>query len=309
MEKTPQISVIMPVYNAAPYLAEAIESVLSQTFTDFEFLIHDDGSTDGSADILHTYAAQDARIILSTGANKGVSAARNILQNKARGEFFAVMDADDICLPDRFEKQVAYLDAHPDCVVLGARELTIDHKGRPIIALNIPLTHEEIDSYNLRGLTSIRHPTAMMRRSAVLKCGGYDESYKAAGDQELWLRMGEIGRLANLPDVVLKYRVHDSSISGSKPDLQRQMCRQACEAAWARRGLSNTRFDYNNWRMADTPASRCEFYLRYGWQARNSGYNATARHYFIKALKLSPFSQDVWKGIIFGILRHKKETR
>src|SRR6056297_814950 len=178
----PRISVILPVYNAEPYLADAIESVLGQTYTNFELLIHDDGSTDGSIDILRDFAQQDSRIIMSSGVNQGVFATRNELQNKARGEFLAVMDADDICLPDRFEKQIPYLDAHPNCIALGARELTIDHKGRRIVALTLPLKHEEIDALNLRGLTSIRHPTVMMRREIVLQAGGYNEDYMAAGD-------------------------------------------------------------------------------------------------------------------------------
>jgi len=305
-QSEPRLSVIMAVFNAEDYLAEAIESVLKQGFDDFEFLIHDDGSSDGSLAILQDYAARDARIVVSTGANQGVFAARNFLHGKARGAFLAVMDADDVCLPDRFEKQMAYLDAHPDCVVLGGGETTMDGEGRLINDFQVPLTHEEIDGLNLRGIMAIRHPTAVLRRSAVVQCGGYDASYRAGGDHEFCLRMAEIGRLANLPDILIRYRIHDKSISGAKRDLQRQMCRQACEAAWARRGLSGVSFDYSDWRMADTAESRREFYLRYGWQAWKNGYRDTWRHYALRALRLAPFSRQAWTLLIAGALRRPK---
>lgn len=293
----------MAVYNAERWLAEAIESVLAQTLDDFEFLIHDDGSTDGSSAILAEYAARDSRIIVSSGENRGLVRSLNLLIDAARGELLARMDADDVCLPDRFEKQVAYLDAHPDCVVLGGGETVVDEKGRPINDLRVPLTHEEIDANNLRGVTSIRHPTVMMRREAVLRAGCYDASYRAAQDLDLWLRMAEIGRLANLDDILIRYRIHDKSISGGKRELQRDMCRRACEAVWTRRGLTGMSFDYGDWRMADTRKSRREFFLRYGWQAWNNGYRATWRHYALRSVVLAPFSRAAWSLLIAGAIK------
>lgn len=304
----PKISVIMPVFNAGSFLEEAIESALNQRFTDFEFLIHDDGSTDGSLRVLRDYAARDSRIVLSAGANEGVFAARNLLQAKAQGDLLAVMDADDICLPDRFEKQVAYLDANPECVVLGGSHIIMDAVGRPILRNRMPQGHDRIDGQNIHAIVSIHHPTVMMRRGAVLDCGGYDASYRAAGDLDLWLRMAERGRLANLPDIVLKYRLHDKSISGAKGDLQRRMCRQACEAAWARRGLTGMSFDYSDWRMDDTLESRRKFHLRYGWQAWNSGYRDTWRHYAMQSVKLAPFSKDAWRLLIAGAIKRPEKT-
>lgn len=305
----PRVSVIMPVYNAEPYLAEAIESVLSQSFTDFEFLIHDDGSTDESLEVLKSYAAKDARIVVSAGKNQGVFAARNLLQGKAQGDFLAVMDADDICLPDRFERQVGYLDSYPGCVVIGGHITMVDKGERPIIDLNIPTEHEKIDENNLRGLTSIWHPTTMMRALALKKVGCYDPSYKASGDLDLWLRMAEIGRLANLPDIVLKYRIHDKSISGARQELQRQMARRACEAAWARRGLTGMTFDYGDWRMDGTPESRRAFHLRYGWQAWNHGYRDTWRHYALRSIADAPLSVEAWKLLIAGAIKRPGRSK
>jgi len=293
----------MSVHNGERWLAEAIDSVLNQSFTDFEFLIHDDGSSDDSLSMLRQYAAKDSRIIVSSGPNRGVAASVNQLIESARGELLARMDADDICLPDRFEKQIAYMAINPECLVLGGFDIVMDQDGRPIKTNSRPLDHEIIDGQNIRGIVSIHQPTVMMRRKAVCECGGYDPSFTAALDLDLWLRMAEIGRLANLPDILLKYRVHDKSVSASNRDLQRQRCRQACEAAWARRGLTDISFDYQEWRMGDTRASRQAFYQRYGWQAWHSGYRDTWRHYAWKSVKQAPLSINAWKLLIFGWLR------
>ena len=226
----PRVSVIMPVYNAAPYLARAVESVLAQSFGDFEFLIHDDGSTDDSLKILHDYAAKDARMIVTTGANEGLAATLNRVIGTARAPLLARMDADDICLPDRFEKQVAYLDANPDCAVLGGCETTIDAAGYRIADVRVPRTHEEIDANNLRGIVSISHPTVMMRRDAVRHCGGYDPELVPTEDLDLWLRVAETGRLANLPDIVLEYRIHGAASAAAS-----RICSGRCAGAPARR--------------------------------------------------------------------------
>jgi glycosyltransferase involved in cell wall biosynthesis len=305
----PRVSAIMAVYNAESWLAEAIESVLAQSFGDFEFLIHDDGSTDGSAAILAAYAQRDRRVIVSAAANLGPAAARNSLIEKARGDLIAMMDADDVCMPNRFERQVAYLYAHPDCVVLGGCYLVCDAEGRPINRCRVPVAHEVIDDQNLRGIVSIPNPTVMMRRDAVMRCGGYDASFLPAEDGELWLRMAEVGRLSNLPDIVLKYRIHNKSLSGTKQELQRDMCRRGCEAAWARRGLTGMRFDYEEWRMTDTAESHREFFLRYGWQAWSNGFRGTWKHYALQSVMLAPFSREAWTLLIAGMLRRPHRQR
>lgn len=308
-DRPPRVSVSLPVYNSERWLAEAVESILNQSFRDFEFLAHNDGGIDGSLAMLRDYAARDDRLVVTTGPNQGVAAARNFMLSKARGEYIAVMDADDICHPDRFARQIAYLDAHREIVVLGGGETTIDEKGRSIRDFRFPPLHEEIDGNNLRGLTSIRHPSVMMRKGALVRCGGYDPSYDGAEDQELWLRMAEVGCLANLPDIILKYRIHEKSISGAKRDLQRRMCRQACETAWARRGLTGMSFDYADWRMEDTPESRRKFYLSYGWQAWNNGYRDTWRYYALRSVGLAPFSRAAWTLLIAGALKRPEISK
>lgn len=295
----------MPVFNAASYLVQAIESVLEQDFKNFEFLIHDDGSHDTSWNILSSYAEKDSRIILSRSQNRGLPITLNEMIGRASGDLIARFDADDICLSDRFGKQVERFDTCPLLVVLGGAALIIDAAGRPIMSNTPPLKHDEIDLYNLRGNTAFQHPAVMMRKAAFLQAGGYNADLHGAEDHDLWLRMGEIGKLENLPDTLIKYRLHDKSVSGSQRTLQRDMCLAACKAAWSRRGITMS-FEYADWRPDETRASRLEFYLRYAWQAWSSGYRSTWRHYAWKAVRLSPGSKDAWKALIFGVIRRPR---
>lgn len=301
----PKVSVLLPVYNARDHLREAVDSILAQTFTDFELLAHDDGSTDGSLAILEAYARRDPRVRVGSAPNAGITATLNRLIAAARGPYLARMDADDICLPDRFAAQVAYLDAHPDIAVLGTDWLTIDDAGRPFRYFHIPRTHEELDARHLRGHCTIMHPTVMMRRDVVARAGGYDERFRSAQDLDLWLRLGERGKIANLPRVLLEYRVHANSISATRQQEQLHNIRQSCAAACTRRGVE-VACDVGGWRMDDTPASKRKFYLRYAWQAWNAGFRDTWRHYALKSLRLAPFSPEAWKVLILGALRRPK---
>ena len=227
MHKHPVISVIMPVYNAEPYLEEALESILAQTFGDFELILIDDGSTDGSVEILNRYAAVQERIRLIRRPNTGLTKALNECLRLARGEFVARMDADDVCTPDRFEKQVAFMRANPETVLLGGAYDLVDAEGRHLRRVSQPLDDASLQRICLSGLTPICHPLAMMRRGAVLKAGGYDETFLVAQDLDLWLRLGEIGKLANIPTSVLRFRLHESSVSESKRhEIGRASCRE-----------------------------------------------------------------------------------
>ena len=166
----------MPVYNCEGYLAEAVRSVLSQTLRDFEFLIVDDGSTDHSLPVLRDFAAKDARIRLVSRPNTGITPALNEMIGLARGRYLARMDADDISMPDRFAKQVEYLEAHPECVIVGSRVMLMDPYGSPVAETGHKLTHEEIEHQLLtESGWAMVHPSVMMRRDAVNQVGGYDK--------------------------------------------------------------------------------------------------------------------------------------
>jgi glycosyltransferase involved in cell wall biosynthesis len=304
MSCSPKVSVVLPVYNAERYLAEAIESILAQTFTDFELLIGDDCSSDRSLDIMNQYAAQDQRIhALANPTNLGVSATRNRLQSKAQGEFIAVMDADDIALPDRLSQQVTFLDEHPEVVCVGGNHALIDAEGRLLTYLALPPDNEAIQHSALAGHGSICHPCAMIRRDILQQIGGYDESLRSALDLDLWLRLGEVGHLANLQTVVLYYRLHAHSISETRSTEQRQNARRVCERAWQRRGITGTFEAGYAWRPTNEPASQHHFMLKYGWWAFNSRQRWTALLYGWRAVKIFPFHRDGWRLILCALLK------
>lgn len=233
-----KISVLMPVYNAMPYLKEAVNSILSQTMEDFEFVILDDASTDGSAQFLAESAEQDGRIRLTlSNQRKGITPVLNRGVEQACGEYVARMDADDVSLPERFAIQVAFLDKNPDYAAVGGQVLTIDEDGWPIGIAQWAQDPDEIGRRLLMGWDGLCHPAAMIRRSNLIAVGKYDPSMTCAQDKDLWLRLAEHGLLTNLPEVVLKYRVHPSQISQHQLLEQRQHVRRAVTNACKRRGI------------------------------------------------------------------------
>lgn len=216
--RKPLISVIFSVYNGAPYLKEAIESVLNQIFTDFEFIIVDDGSTDETPKILDGFT--DRRIVrLKNEKNLGLVQSLNKALGVAQGKFIARMDADDISLPERFAKQIAYLEKHPEVGVLGTAMTQVDKRGRPISVLVPPLHHEFILWQMFFGCP-IFHPTVMMRRSIVAAAGYYDVNFIHAEDIELWSRLFNRTKFANLPETLYVRRLLPHSIIFTQSAVQ-----------------------------------------------------------------------------------------
>lgn len=209
----PLVSVIMSVHNGERFLRKSIESILSQTLSDFEFIIIDDGSTDRSGEIVDEYAASDARIVALHREQKGLTKSLNEALNSARGKYIARQDADDISLPRRLQTMVDFLDANPSIAVAGAWCGQIDEAGNEMWPLRFPPDHDRICWWMI-GATSIIHPTAVMRHDCVKQFGVYDESYIYAQDHELWTRWIRLGaRLANVPEILVKYRRSDSQVS------------------------------------------------------------------------------------------------
>ncbi|KMS54754.1 glycosyl transferase [Novosphingobium barchaimii LL02] len=212
---TPAISVAMSVYNGERFLAPAIESVLAQDFSDFEFLIVDDGSTDSSAQIIRSYAQQDTRIRPTLRENRGLVASLNEMIGSARAPIIARMDADDICQPQRFGKQIAFLAQHPDYGVVGTWTEDIGADGRPyhVTGKEHPETHEAFLTAIENGWPLLCHPAAMLRREVVLSVGGYHGAFRHCEDYDLWLRLASVTRLASIPERLLRYRHYDDQVS------------------------------------------------------------------------------------------------
>lgn len=211
--RTPKISVVMSVYNNAPYLPKSIESILGQTCGDFEFIVIDDGSTDGSGAIIDGYAARDARVRTIHQENRGTIAAATRGLELAQAELIARMDGDDTADPVRFEKQVAFLDAHDDVGALGTWIWVIDEDDAPRLPGGDPPTDPAAIAGSLRHSSPIMNPTAMMRKSVADRVGGYRPAYRHCEDYDYWLRFSEQAKLANLPERLLLYRYYGEQVS------------------------------------------------------------------------------------------------
>lgn len=199
----------MPVYNGERYLREAIDSILSQTFRNFEFLIINDASTDGTVGIINSYTDPRIRLVHNK-TNMGRCATPNKGLDLARGEYLARMDCDDISLPTRLEKQVAFLDAHPDVGVCGTWIKLF--MGADYV-IRYPLIHEEIKCHLLLGC-QLAHSSVMFRKKVLLDHHlYYDDNYKPTEDYYLWTRCSNVTSLANIPEILVKYRWHAEQIS------------------------------------------------------------------------------------------------
>jgi glycosyltransferase involved in cell wall biosynthesis len=214
----PKVSVVMSVYNGLPYLEAAVMSILKQTFTDFEFVILDDGSTDSTWKALQEYAAQDARIrLFSNESNMGYTRSLNAGFKQARGKYIARQDADDISLPERLEQQVALLDAHPEIGLAGTRRQFIDPQDE---LLDIPDKLTATDNASIQALlldiNCIHHGSFMFRRELLDVIGDYTVELEPSEDYDFCLRAAEVAQLANLSDALYLYRVHPTSVSKLK---------------------------------------------------------------------------------------------
>jgi glycosyltransferase involved in cell wall biosynthesis len=208
------VSVIMPVFNAERYLGQAVESILSQHYQQFEFLIVDDGSTDSSSRILDEYSRRDKRIhLIRQPGNQGLIAALNVGMDTARGKYVARMDADDISIPERFSKQVEYLELHPQVGILGGKIQYMDASGNPG---HVPISFHGDLSIRWHGLfeSPFFHPTVMFRKALVDRHNlRYDPASLHVEDFDLWSRFLLQTRGENLGDILLYYRIHAESVS------------------------------------------------------------------------------------------------
>jgi Glycosyl transferase family 2 len=217
---TVPVSVLLPVYNASAYLREALESLFAQTFSDFEIIAINDGSTDGSGEILREAAARDRRMRVVERENRGLVATLNEAAGMARGNYLARMDADDVCLPERLARQVAVLDARPKLAALGT---WVQAFGGSTETWKYPESAEAtLCAMIFR--CPLAHPTVMMRRSLFSEEGfAYEKAAKHAEDFALWLRVTAKHELANVPEVLLRYRVHAEQVSAVHIAEQRQV--------------------------------------------------------------------------------------
>jgi glycosyltransferase involved in cell wall biosynthesis len=231
---TPVISVIMPVRNGAEWLGEAVASVRAQEFGDFEFLIVDDGSDDGTAGLLREFAHADPRIRVLHQPPLGIVMALNNAIAAARAPYLARLDADDRAKPDRLGRQLAFLEAHREIGLLGSAAEKIDAAGRVIGRLTPPTDGARLARALGRNNPFV-HSSVMMRAAMARDLGGYRAAFRAAEDYDLWLRMAEAGGVANLADDLIQYRQHGSNLS------RRDAIRQSFSVRLAQRSAAGRR--------------------------------------------------------------------
>jgi glycosyltransferase involved in cell wall biosynthesis len=293
----PRVTVLLPVYDADRFLDQAVESILTQSYRDFELLAIDDGSSDRSVALLEQHARRDPRVRIVRRAHEGVTATLNAGLALARGELVARMDADDLALPQRLELQVAALDREPGIACVGGAYEVIDVKGRRLSVVRPPCGSAEIEAAALEGRSPIIHSAALYRRRQVLAIGGYDASVSVAQDYDLWLRLMDVARLANLPDVVLRVRYSATSVSGSRQAEQTEHVIRLCAAARARRGLSGPPPVPRAWRPLPDWRSRQHFALAWSRSAWRLGERRTALAYALQAALIHPFSAELLRTL------------
>lgn len=210
--KAPTVSVLMSCYNAAEFLSEAIESILFQTFKDFEFILIDDGSSDETLAIIKDYAERDKRIIVIGKENSGQRRSLNLGIRVAKGAWIARLDADDVALPSRIDDQISFVRKNPSVVLVGTNCIEIDEEGLFIKRHVYPTDHSRLVKRFLGGGSPFPHSSAFFRRDVAVALGGYCER-QISEDMLLWLRLSEVGNIACLPSCLIMFRRHSDQIS------------------------------------------------------------------------------------------------
>lgn len=227
---SPRVSVLMAVYNGERYLAQAVDSILSQTYTDFEFIIVDDCSTDGTASLLSRY--QDSRVrVIRNHQNMRVSRSINQCLPMCRGEYIARMDADDISQPERFATQVTYLDENLDIGVVGCSVDCIDTQGVVIGDQQLALNSGTLMQWNILFNSTFVNSSTMLRRSLLNRVGEYDPSFDPAEDYELWYRLLQVTNGVNLSTCLHQLRLHSDSLSATKNSTQQHNAARVSQRA------------------------------------------------------------------------------
>jgi len=300
MSATPSISVVMPVYNGMRYLRQAIASIRWQTFSDWELLCINDGSTDGSLEILQQFAALDTRIQVLDQDNQGIVEALNHGVRAARGDWIARMDCDDIAIPERFAVQHQFVNEHSEVVALGSNVLSVDSEGMPLFVDRYETEHTAIEQCLLTGSGgSLAHPSVLMRREAVLEAGMYRKKFEWVEDLDLWLRLSERGQLANIPSVLLHYRLHDQSVCWNRRELQHERLQLLHREAHQIRGLPLPHCSRTKKRLRKQTSAAGKWARR----AARAGYFRSAMKHWRRQVSEEPLSLFTLRVTAEAILR------
>ncbi len=295
------VTVVIPAYNLDAYLQDAIESVLKQQYDGpLSIIVLDDGSTDHSLEVASRMAEKVTNLKVVTQTNQGRAKTRNRMLELAETDLVAWLDGDDLAAPCWLADQIGYLRSNPECVAVGGQGYSMTANGKAIGPITHPLDSDEIDQRHLSGeANAFFQSCVLVRKSAVLKAGGYDERYPCAEDYSLWLRLAEIGKLANLSACHLCYRVHATSANWTLNIDQRTQGHEIQQEALKRRGLrQDAKAMYEI-----PPVKKDDWNRRLFWIniALKSGNPVSALQMLGPALKKHPLSLILWLAAMVSV--------
>lgn len=303
-----RLSVVMPVYNGSRYLKEAVNSILSQTYSDFEFIVINDGSTDNTLEILSSYK-DDRLIVINNNKNKGLVASLNLGIKSAKSTWIARQDADDYSDPSRLEKQVDFLKKHTDVIIVGSsmavmnQESQITHKHSVLI--NDPELRQEL---LLR--SPFAHGSVVFNKESVIKAGLYRQEYWPAEDYDLWLRLSKYGRLANIDEYLYVYREIEGTISTSNKVAQTKQVSRIQALAWQEKNrlVVNSRIRLSVYRKKDSGQQRIDRILEnISFASSKARSDQKTKRFIVRNSALvasSPLTYKKFTGNIKRRLRH-----
>lgn len=301
---TIKVSIITAAYNAEKYIGETIKSVLSQTFTDWEYIIIDDGSNDGTKEIIKKYL-YDKRIKYFFQENRGVSSARNLALSKSQGKYIAIIDADDFCFRERIQKEFDFLEKNTLCIAVGSNAKIIDKDGRYLFTSNKPLAWEVIK--NRLPKMPFYNSSTMFRKEIAMKCGGYLDSMSYSEDCLLFNLMSKYGELWNIPEPLICYRIVPSSISNRNKKsnlIMGDICNNLLESGTNKESymeISNTTIKKKseNWKMSDYYLRIGKVYIEYNFNRKNAFIN------LVISIFWKPYNIHSWFNIFLLLLPNK----
>ncbi|WP_308515809.1 glycosyltransferase family 2 protein [Sphingomonas flavescens] len=296
----PRVSILMPVFNAGVYLPDALESIRGQSFKDFELVIVNDGSTDGSSEILRAFAQQDPRTRLIERTNRGLIETRNELLSEASGDLIAWMDADDLSHPDRLQKQVGAFEVDTSLVCVGTNVERIDPDGHSLGIEHYPAEDSAIRSDQAAG-NGLRFASTMQKRSVALDTGGFRHPFRMGEDLDFLLRVAERGRVSNLTEILYVYRQHLLNTCTAYGQNWPEICRIILQLAEERREQGSDRLQLGEEVTLPPVQSGDERkllpYVLLTWArgAFEAGDRRRALRYALASLKMAPGRIESWR--------------
>jgi glycosyltransferase involved in cell wall biosynthesis len=305
----PQVSVIMAVHNGLPYLKEAVDSILNQTLADLEFIIVNDASSDATAQVIESY--QDSRIrLVNMEKNIGQTAALNHGLGLATAPFIARQDADDVSKPDRLATQIDFLQQNPDHLLVGTWGDLIDHRGKFSSVSELPVSDSDVRQRFAEHNNAFFHGSVLFRREVLERVGLYREGFRTSQDYDYWLRISEHGKVANLPEPLYQYRLHEGQMTFTSyyrmkaewklcDELSKIRAEKGDDTEAYKEGAQQLKERFTNFTptRAERRRAMAEFWRGKGVSYMNDGRKIPMYYCLLRAFLYEPNNPDFWRGV------------